>query len=911
MITWKLFILKLNWVMASVFNKVFFHCGKILLLIFLAPHFLYSQTIKGKIENDSGGKIAIANVVIKDSVNSDRVRDFVIARNGEYSISLNGLYKIVVIEVSANKYIKQVFQIENPSADQTYVHDFVLLKDSVKELKEVIITAKPKPVQIRGDTVKYNVSAFRDGSERKIQDLIKKLPGIDVNEKTGEIRYKGKTVETVKLEGDDLFGNNYSIGTKNINVDMVEEVQAIENYHDNPLLKNIENGDKVALNLKLKKNKLDFSGNADVGAGISQEGKLMSDVSANILGISKKYKSFGTFSYNNVGINNSPFDYFSYSPGAEEIKESDLFAKKIISENYFSNELDDRRANVNNAWFCSYNNIFKIGNRLSIKTNLYYIHDKITSEQLSENSNFINNEKFFTSDKYSIQKRPVQYRGDIEIKYNSSKKSLLEYRASIRQENITTPANVVKNDTTYYQTLLKTRNFYFKQALVFTQKVSERKALQVLLNHSTNNVPQNYFSSPGFNDSINYPANNQFSNFKKQVVDCQTVFLGSTAKTKYTFSIGGNLEKTSFQSELTGINSGISTLINGYSNDFAYQKNALYSLGAYNFSFGKWRFSPSYLLQYIEQYLIDHLAKQNMKPGNFIFNPAFSIIYKLNNVSGIFGTINVNQKTFSEEYLFSNPVYISNREAIKNVPNLQFQKNVSISLFYLINDLYKQFRLNAGIIYTKSQGNYFSNIDVQENSTEVEYFFLARPNENVNSNFLIEKYIPLFQSTVRLKSDYSISNYKNILNNSELRNNNSRFFSLELFMKTAFDSKINFENVFRYKTNKSQSENAESFTNQTINNTFKIITKPNKNLFILLSSDYFLPNTKKTNENYLFLDASLRFTPNSKKIEFNFIAKNILNKANFIQIQTTDYSTSSFQSNLLARYFMLSMSYSF
>src|SRR5579871_3401614 len=102
LITWKLFILKLNWVMASVFNKVFFHCGKILLLIFLAPHFLYSQTIKGKIENDSGGKIAIENVVIKDSVNSDRVRDFVIARNGEYSISLNGLYKIVVIEVSAN-----------------------------------------------------------------------------------------------------------------------------------------------------------------------------------------------------------------------------------------------------------------------------------------------------------------------------------------------------------------------------------------------------------------------------------------------------------------------------------------------------------------------------------------------------------------------------------------------------------------------------------------------------------------------------------------------------------------------------------------------------------------------------------------------------------------------------------------
>jgi hypothetical protein len=897
--------------MASAFSKIPFCRNKILLLIFLFPHILYSQTISGKIENDSGGKIAIANVVIKDSVDSDRIRDFVIARNGEYSISLKGSYRIIIIEVSASKYIKQVFQIEDPSATQTYIHDFVLRKDSVKELKEVIITAKAKPVQIRGDTVKYNVSAFRDGSERKIQDLIKKLPGIDVNEKTGEIRYKGKTVETVKLEGDDLFGENYSIGTKNINVDMVEEVQAIENYHDNPLLKNIENGDKVALNLKLKKNKLDFSGNADIGAGVSQEGKLMSDVSANILGISKKYKSFGTFSYNNVGINNSPFDYFSYNPGAEQIKESDFLAKKIISENFFSNELDDSRANINNAWFCSYNNIFKVGNRLSIKTNLYYINDKITSEQLSENSNFINNQQFLTSDKYSIQKKPVQYRGDIEIKYNSSKKSLLEYRASISQENITTPANVLKNDTTNYQTVLKTKDFYFKQSLEFTQKVSERKALQVLFNHSTNDVPQNYFSSPAFNDSINYPANNQFSNFKKQVVDCQTIFLGSTAKTKYTFSIGGNIEKSLFQSELAGINSGISTVINGYSNDFAYQKNTLYTLGTYNFSFGKWRLSPSYSFKYVEQNLTDYLKNQNMKPGDFIFNPAFSITYKLNSVSGILGTLNSDQKTFSEEYLFTNPIYISNREAIKNVPNLQFQKNVSASLFYLINDLYKQFRFNAGILYTKSKGNYFSNIDVQENSTQIEYFFLAKPNDNLNANFLIEKYIPSFQSTVRLKSDYSVSNYKNIVNNSDLRNNKNQFFSTELFMKTAFDSKINFENVFRYKTNKSQSENSESFTNETVNNTFKIIAKPNKNLFILLSSDYFLPNTKKTNENYLFLDATLRFTPNSKKFELNVIAKNILNKTNFIQIQTTDYSTSSFQSNLLTRYFMLSISYSF
>src|SRR5699024_3560035 len=107
----------------------------------------------------------------------------------------------------------------------------------------------------------------------------------------------------VTLDGDNLFGYNYTLGTKNINVDMVEEIEAIENYSENPLLRGIEKGDKVSLNLKLKENKISFSGNVDLGAGISERGNGVFDVNANLLGITKSYKSFATTSYNDVGVN--------------------------------------------------------------------------------------------------------------------------------------------------------------------------------------------------------------------------------------------------------------------------------------------------------------------------------------------------------------------------------------------------------------------------------------------------------------------------------------------------------------------------------------------------------------------------------------------------------------------------------
>jgi len=284
-------------------NNLFF------LLALVVPFHLFSQTISGKIENVNGDKILFANIVTKDSINATNIKEFIIARNGVYSITLTKQYKQLVLEVTANKYQKEVVIIDSFIATKNYVHNFFLIKDTVAKLQDIIVTAKVRPFQINGDTVNYNVSAYRDGTERKIQHVIKKLPGIEVNEKTGEIKYKGKSVETVKLDGEDLFASNYSIGTKNINADMVEQVQAIENYSDNPLLKGIENGNKVALNLILKKKKADYSGSLDLGFG-ALSSKVATDASTNILGISKKYKSFATISYDNIGINNTPFDYF-------------------------------------------------------------------------------------------------------------------------------------------------------------------------------------------------------------------------------------------------------------------------------------------------------------------------------------------------------------------------------------------------------------------------------------------------------------------------------------------------------------------------------------------------------------------------------------------------------------------------
>lgn len=173
------------------------------------------------------------------------------------------------------------------------------------------------------------------------------------------------------------------------------------------------------------------------------------------------------------------------------------------------------------------------------------------------------------------------------------------------------------------------------------------------------------------------------------------------------------------------------------------------------------------------------------------------------------------------------------------------------------------------------------------------------------------KYIRFLESTIKLRSNHSISEYKNIVNDSELRNNKSQFFNTEVNFKTALMFFINFENTISLSRSTSQSENQNKFINESLNNIFKVILKPSKNWWIQLSTEYFLPNLDEKSENYTFMDATIRYRPNNKKIELSLIAKNLFNETNFEQIQTSDFSTNIYRTNILPRYCLLSLTYDF
>lgn len=869
----------------------------LILCLIIVCNFSFSQTLKGKVQNTLKEPIS-ANILIKNSENKNLISEFFKTDdNGDFTAVLEENYTKIYFEITAMGYEKIADSIISPSKNRTYNLNYIL-NEKITELQEVIVSQEK--FEIEGDTVSFNPRSYKDGTERKVEDLIKKLPGMEVEE-NGSIKYRGKKVTSVQLEGDDLFGYNYAMGTRNISVDMVEQVQAIDNYSANPLLKGIENSEEVAINLKLKKGKLDISGNGNLGSGFDNNIDPRNDLNFNLLGISKKYKSFSSISYNNVGLNNSAEDYFSMSASLEDIQNEDFYAKKIIPENIFMSNFDTQRANINNQLAVSNNLIYRFSQKLSLKANISFLNDKITF--LEDNNTFFNTENINYNDQSETIKKPINKQLGFKLTYNTSKVSLLEIETAIQSEKINTSNSIVQNNNTFFNTSLKTENIFWNNKIQYTYKISNNKALQYISNFSINAIPQELNIYP---ISFSFNGNLQKSEFEKKYYSNKFVLLGNSKKNKYVFTLGSVFENNPFNSNLFENNSSINP---DFINQFNYKKATLFSEFGTTYALENWKFQPTLRISSINQTYKNDLESTNKTMQSFIVIPSLNISYSLSGNSTFKLTGSYEEKTPNEEYLFTNLIAQNNRFIRRNILDLNLQQNQNYILSYRYNNLFTAFSTNLSLIYNNNKNTYLSSIEIQDNFT-ISTFFQSPTNiENYSLNFGIEKYVNFLNSNIKHVSNYGINNYKNVVNQSDLRNNQSRNYNAYFFITTVFNFPINFQNKFNYSNINFISDNQNSNTNISFNNNLKMLIKPNNKFLFTISYDYFKPNTK-LNEDFTFLDFEIKYKPKKMRfIEFWLTGKNLLNNTFFSQTENTDFQNTTYQSSLMPRHFLLTLDF--
>lgn len=306
----------------------------------------YSQSIKldGFITDSKSLGLEMANVM---AVNRDtKAMDSYAITNdkGKFSLNLkaNTTYSLKISYLGMqSKEMEIVTLTEN-------INKTIVLEAGGIELDGVEIV-REMPVSIKGDTIVYNADSFKTGTERKLEDILKRLPGVEVNA-DGEIEVEGKKVTQMLVDGKKFFEGDTKLGSRNIPADAVDKIQVLRNFTEVSQLKGLENNnDDVAINIKLKAGKKNFWF-GDISAGTDFVDRFI--INPKLFYYSPKTSINVLSNFNNIG--DVPFsirDYFRLTGGSRN-----TIGRSGTNFNVSSNDLgistarDNRAENIENKF---------------------------------------------------------------------------------------------------------------------------------------------------------------------------------------------------------------------------------------------------------------------------------------------------------------------------------------------------------------------------------------------------------------------------------------------------------------------------------------------------------------------------------------------------------------------------------
>ncbi|WP_304475337.1 hypothetical protein, partial [uncultured Duncaniella sp.] len=282
------------------------------------------------------------------------------------------------LEVSMMSFAKKTIFLDSVSFPLT-----VRLEPGSTLLKEV--TVKADRIREQGDTITYNVGSFAQQQDRSIGDVLKRMPGINV-ESSGKIQYQGEDINKFYIEGSDLLGGKYGIATNGISHEDVGAVEVMENHQPMQVLSGISFSDKAAINLKLKnKAKATWTFHGDAGGGYSwqPEGAIW-DGELFAMAVMSNFQNITTFKTNNIGedLSAQATDFFAARRG------TDLHRYVGVSLPGVPN-LSRKRTLFNRSALVSTNSLWKLG-RGEFKTQIDYSFNRVKAEAANITTYYLN-----------------------------------------------------------------------------------------------------------------------------------------------------------------------------------------------------------------------------------------------------------------------------------------------------------------------------------------------------------------------------------------------------------------------------------------------------------------------------------------------------------------------------------------
>ena len=781
--------------------------------------------VSGTVSDSLKVPLAYSNILAIPTSNDQDIRFAVTKENGSYKLGL-AKHQTYNITVSYLGYTSQEIQLN--TTNQNITKNFILVENP-NQLDEVTLNYTP-PITIKKDTTTYDVSKFVTGEERKLREILKKLPGVEVD-KAGNVTSNGKKVTKVLVENKTFFTGNSKLAVNNIPADAVDKVEILDNYNETTMLKGLEDNENMAMNIKLKDDKKQFAfGDIEVGAGIKERYLIH----PNLFYYSPKTNVNFIGDLNNQGIKSFSFsDYIEFEGGFGQLFKDpaayfDLynsdFARYLVNQNFTSNinqfgALNIRQSINKSTDFSGY--IITSNSKTTTESNTLneYINDTPFIENRT-NTNTINN--FFTIGKFTIDYDPsleedFAYNSFVKLTNNNS--NGLISTASTAQNNTITTANDMKGlnlkqHIKYSRKLSKKHtatleaNYNYQNDKPITEWLTNQQILQGLIplendeiynilqtkttkSHNINAAIKDYWVINNFNHLYtSFGVNSSFTNFKTE--DLQQLSNGST----------------------NNFNSA------GFGNDFNYNFINTYLGFEYKFQIGITTFKPMVYAQFYNWSTAQQTEKNTY--NKTLILPKLTVDTEFSSSEKLSFNYDLEASFSGINRLANNFVLSGFNSVYKGNSELDNQLYHSARLSYYKFSIYRNLNLNFSTSYRRKIKSYKNTTVLQGIDQYSTATLFDLPENNWSINGRISKKIHKIK--YNLSSRFSYNDFYQILNN-ETNLNISKNISSTFSMETSFKEHPNVEIGY-----------TKSFNNYSATNG---ITKfENDRLFIDLEYDF-------------------------------------------------------------------------
>ena len=912
---------------------------KLLLLIFLSSNtIIYSQIkMSGKVTDSVGNPLELANIILINS-ESNSLETFAMSDDkGDYKLSLkkNTSYNLQVSYIGMSTF-SQMLKTE----DSDLLRNFALTQNN--QLDAVELTYE-MPVVISGDTLVYDADSFKTGTERKLEDVLKNLPGVEIND-DGEIEVEGKAVTKIMVEGKDFFDGDSKIASKNIPSNAVDKVQILKNYAEVGQLSSVQNNqDNIAINIKLKKGKDKFwFGNILAGSGESPSYTQNQDLDLYIFQ-PKLFFYSPTYSINVIGdLNNigeqafTRRDFWKFSGGFNRPSGKSGTNISLGNNNLSFLQLQNNRAKDINTEFIAINSSFSPSKKLDYSAFLILTNSETEIQQnnitqyvgLTEN---IPDENTQTNTSQNSELGIAKF----SLKYKPNINNQVDYEVLGRVTNESQDQNYLSSVIGSIGQLDEAETFSINQNLNYYYTLNEKNIFALEAQHllkdedpfynallENNSNYQTTALGLGLDNSSPFYNIAQDKRVKSNQLDAKLDYWNIlNKKSDLNLTFGAIYSKQEFDSEIfqflsesaEDIYNPTSLVNDGLDyNEVNYVFNDLYLGLHYRLKTGKFTISPGFTAHSYDSENTQNESfesRSNYKKSFFKLLPDFNMIIQLKDSESI--RLNYAMRTqFTDITKIARGLVLNNYNSLFiGTQDLQNAISHNISLNYYSFNLFNYTNVYAGINYNKS-------IDQIRNLTSFESV-IATSNP-FNSSFADEN-LSIFGRYQRsygkirgtLGANLNLSKFNQFIRDTSAPSLNETFSqSYNTSVRTLFKNAPNVEAGMKYSISETNIGSLETkyFTESPFVELDALILKS-----FTFRTNYSTTKFKDQNailNNYKFFDASLSYRADQdSKWEFEIRATNLLDTKSQSQSNVSNISVSTTEYFIQPRFITLRLIY--